>query len=370
MSTPPPGNWRPRDPQAHPTGQYDQRRSAHLAPHPRRPSRCAKFLVGGLAVLAVVVVTVVTTLLLTHEGTGLSAPSTRTAQSPPTDSPGIASVDGVQPLGVITYEPTCTTWIPINDSLAAAQQNGWQNRDPSVPASVWSPQQRNDYAAVAKAFHGAADRAIALANQTPHRAVRNIYEQFAAYAQAYARSIPLYEPTDDHLARATIGASLAINSICNAIEYGSASARAPLAKPTAPAVSEAPPSSGNNPDRFITAWTSACSDWVSLVHTYSADIADWQSSDPKISAPQWDARQKAINASAIPVMESFAETATEISVSNNNSALRDMAVLAAQYRRTFAASIPTYTSADNYLNEAATGLTGAIYEACKAVAAS
>lgn len=350
------------------SGHSDQMHSAHFAPNSRRSGRAAKMLLGGLAVLAIVVTTVVTTLLLTHES---SNPSTTTRATPasPADSTGMASADDLQPVTIITDEPTCSTWNSINDSLAAAQQNGWQNRDPSLPASVWNSQQRSEYTAVAKSFSGAADRAIALASQTPHRTVRYIYEQFSAYAKAYADKIPLYEPSDDHLARVTIGASLAINSICNAIAYDSASARALLVKPTGSEVSEVAPSSGNRPNQLITAWDSECSDWVSLVNQYAVDIANWQSTDPRVSAAQWDSSQKAINDSAVPVMESFADTAAELGAKSDTPALRDLAELAAQYRRTFAASIPTYTPADNYLNEAATGLTGAIYEACKAVAA-
>lgn len=349
---PPPGRWPPPPPQGPPPWS--------------RQTRSAKLLLGGLAILAIVVTTVATTLLITRESSNSSI-TTRATNADPT---GMASADDFQPVTIITDEPTCSTWNSINDSLAAAQQNGWQHRDPSLPASVWNSQQRSEYTAVAKSFSGAADRAIVLSNQTPHRTVRYIYEQFSAYAKAYADIIPLYEPSDDHLARVTIGASLAINSICNAIEYDAASARALLVKPTGSEVSEVPPSSGNHPSQFVTAWDSECSDWVSLVTQYSADIANWQSTDPRVSAAQWDSSQKAINDLAIPVMESFADTAAELGAKSDTPTLRDLAMLAAQYRRTFAASIPTYTPADNYLNEAATGLTGVIYEACLAVAAS
>jgi len=41
---------------------------------------------------------------------------------------------------------------------------------------------------------------VALAKRTPHRVMRELYEQFIAYSRAYADRIPTYTPPDDNFA--------------------------------------------------------------------------------------------------------------------------------------------------------------------------
>ncbi len=52
----------------------------------------------------------------------------------------------------------------------------------------------------------AADQTVQLVKLTPHRAVRELYEQFIAYARAYIAAIPTYTASDNHLVGA-VGAS-------------------------------------------------------------------------------------------------------------------------------------------------------------------
>lgn len=73
---------------------------------------------------------------------------------------------------------------------------------------------------------------------------------------------------------------------------------------------------------------------------------------------------------AIPVMRSFAHKLAELGRRSDNAELNDIALLAAQYRRTYAASISTYLPADNFRNEVAVGVAGVINEACFAVGSS
>ncbi len=65
-------------------------------------------------------------------------------------------------------------------------------------------------------------RQCRLAKVTPHRVMREFYEQFIAYARAYSDSVPTYEPQDDHLARVFTSSASAIANVCKAITYGSA----------------------------------------------------------------------------------------------------------------------------------------------------
>ena len=200
MSTPPPGQWPPPPPtsQGPPPGPPSWSQQPPGSP---RGGNGGKWLLGGLALLVVVVVTVVATLLFTRDGS--SSPDTPTAFAPPSTSVNtsdIASANDKGPIRILTEDPTCAAWTPIGDTFAAQALKGWDDRDPSIPASAWTPEQRVQHEAIADAMRSAADQTVALVKKTPHRVMRELYEQSIAYWRTYAEQIPTYVPTDDHLA--------------------------------------------------------------------------------------------------------------------------------------------------------------------------
>ncbi len=359
MTMPPSGPWPPPPPQGPPP------RWGPPPPPSRKGGRRTKWVLGGLGILVVVVITAVTTLLVTREG-----PDNRSYSPGVSASTGPTAAGGDrsrQQISVLTAEPTCAAWDPINNSLAAAEDNGWKQRDPSIPVSAWREDQLAQYRAVAAAMQAAADQTEPLANQTPNQIVETLYEQFIAYARAYAKAITLYEPIDDHLARVTVGLTLAISSICNAIAFGSADSRAPI-QPSPTGTREEDSGAGiNTSSRFLTQTNAVCPDIAALIADLSAQTVDWLTTDPNVPASKWDIQQRSINEKVIPVMNTFADRITQIGKRSNNPVIDSFSLLAAQYRRTFAAALPTYVPADNYLNEVATGVAGALNEACLAV---
>lgn len=358
MTMPPSGHWPPP-----PQGPTPQRSPLPQA-SPKGAGR-TKWVLGGLAVLIVVVVTAVTTLLVTQEG-----------HNDQSNSPGVSVSSGPtaaggdpsrQQISVLTAEPTCVAWDPINNSLAAAEDNGWKQRDPSIPVSAWREDQLAQYRAVAAAMQAAADQTEPLAKRTPNTIIETLYVQFIAYARAYAKAITLYEPIDDHLARVTVGLTLAISSICNAIAFGSADSRAPIQPSPTGTREEASGTVINTSSRFLTQPNSVCTDIAALIAELSAQTVDWLATDPNLPASKWDIQQRSINEKVAPVMTTFADRITQIGKRSDNAVIDSFSLLAAQYRRTFAAALPTYVPADNYLNEVATGVAGALNEACLAV---
>ena len=75
------------------------------------------------------------------------------------------------------------------------------------PASAWTEQQRAQYLAAGQAMRGAAAQTVGLVKLTPHRVMRELYEQFIAYARAYAQRIPNYIPADNNLVGTATSAS-------------------------------------------------------------------------------------------------------------------------------------------------------------------
>ncbi|MDY6996713.1 MAG: hypothetical protein SW019_08960, partial [Actinomycetota bacterium] len=171
-------------------------------------------------------------LLVTRDGSqGPSGtPSASTPSTPATsvDTSDIASADDDGPIEIITEDPTCAPWSPIVDTFAETAAQGWNDRDPSIPGREWTPTQRAQHEEIAEAMRSAADQTIALVKLTPHRVVRELYEQTIAYWSAYADKIPNYAPSDNQLAKVASASSNAITYICAAIDFGSAASRAPL----------------------------------------------------------------------------------------------------------------------------------------------
>ena len=192
-----------------------------------------KWALGATALLAVIATTAVVAIALSGRGNG----NGNGDGSGPTVNAGagfnskFASANDTGPITIITEDPSCAAWTPIANTLAdASKRNGWDQRDPSIPANVWSPEQRTQYQEVGNAMRAAADQTEPLAKLTTHRAMRQLYEQFIAYGRAYADAIPSYTPKDDLLARTASTATAALNNICSAITFGSAAARTTSAR--------------------------------------------------------------------------------------------------------------------------------------------
>lgn len=356
MTMPPSGQW-PPPPQVPPPHYWGPPQ-----PPPKGGNK-AKWLLGGLGILLVVVLSVAATLIFTREDSSMPkepAPSgTSTAVS------NVASADDSGPVAIITSDPTCASWSPIGDAVAAEASKGWSERDASVPAEAWTPSQRAQYESMAKAMTNAAMQTVPLARLTPHRVMRELYEQSIAYWRGYANSIRSNE-TNDALGRIATGASNSLTWICSAIESGAASARAPLVPPS-PAPLDIP--KAEDPEHsspYVTTPPTVCGEWISEVDSFNAETIDWQQADSNIPASQWSANQQEIFVRVSPIMSANAARLQDIGLRSDNTVFDDIAALAAQYRRGFVQSIPTYTPSDSYLARAAGQLVATNYEACKA----
>jgi hypothetical protein len=372
---PSPAQWQPPQatPGAHQTPEgppYGQQpwSPPPSAPPPGPPNKGGglKWLLITVAALLVVAISVGATLLFTRDD-GDSTP-TPTATPPTTGAVGdIASAKDTGPVAVITEDPTCDSWRPIVDTLGAQERNGWDKRDPSVPAIAWTPEQRAQYDAVAQSMRAAADQTVALVKLTPHRVMRELYEQTIAYWRAYADSISTYTALDDHVARAANTSSAAIVSICAAITYRSAAERGPLVPQAPPPTMVAPVGDPADPQRFLASPANpVCSEWKVATSKFIDDTLAWQGIDPNIPATEWTAEQRTVNDQVVGVMLAFADRLQDLGQRSSNAVWDDFAVLAAQYRRAYANSLPSYTPADNYLSAAAAQLVFTVNEACLA----
>lgn len=388
MSMPPQGGWQPpQQPGSMPPNEGQPYHSPGPVPQqsytgqqppgypptpwpqhatPRQQGNGVKWLLIGVGLLLVIAITIGATLLFTRDSGG-----TPTETSvPPTSgaSDDIASADDTGPVAIITAEPTCDAWNGIRTALASTERNGWDQRDRAAQSSEWTPAQRSQTEAVATAMRNAADQVVVLARQTPHRVIRELYEQFIAYGRAYADSIATYTPSDDFLAGANASAHSALGSICDAIAYGSAASRSLAAGEVPPPTQVSAPGNPANSQRFLVTPQSTCVAWVQREDTMVTDTAPWKNLDPNIPASAWTPEQRAIQEGALVTFATYADAIEASGRQSDNPILEDFAVLAAVYLRAYASTAATYIPADNYLSEVGLRLSGLISSACRAAA--
>ena len=371
---PPPGNWGPPQPGPQPPyaqgqppygppGQWPAQQGWGPPPQPPK-NNSLKWLLIGVAVLLVIAITIGATLLFTRDG-GDGGPPTATGTPPAAGD--IASANDTGPVGIITEDPTCDPWRPINAAVKAKQDQGWAHRDYSIPADAWTPETHLMHEEMAQELVRAADQTVALAKMTPHRIMRELYEQTIAYWRAYADSIPTYSERDNSLAVVASNTSGALVTICASISQNAAATRGPLVTPGEP------PSNLNhigdpaNPTPFLsTTKAKFCDDWDKATAKFEDDTAARREIDPAISSTDWTPEQRAVMDKAASRMSDFGDELVSISEKSDNSVVEDFASLSAQYWRAFAGAIPTYTTADSYLSATAANAYLIVYNACRA----
>ncbi|KAA0080814.1 hypothetical protein CIW52_23785 [Mycolicibacterium sp. P9-64] len=286
--------------------------------------------------------------------------------TPTNGNSDFASANDTGPVAIITEDPTCAAWNKVNTALFdAEQQVKWTERDPSIPATEWTPQQRNAFETVGNAMAKAADQSAGLVKTTPHRVMRELYEQFIAYARTFAQRVPDFTEPDNEFARVVDGIAGAFVNVCAAISYGSSAAQAPLLSPVAPPSKIAAPESVDDPQRLLTKEDPICADWTARLDRYFDDTAAWQAISGDIPAAQWTPEQRATIDAVIPVMSTFADDIEKLARRSEIPAVQDFGVLAAEYERAYLQALPTYTSADGFLAAAATYVAKVIEQGCK-----
>lgn len=335
---------------------------------PFRPSDRNDRIVGGGALLLVVLITL-TTLWFSRGDTEQAQPPSPAAPPAPTIAAfDVASADDKDPVSIITDEPTCPDWEPITTALDTAQANGWHQRNAALPATEWTNTQRDQYRAAAASMRAAADKTVTLAKKTPHRVMRELYGQAIAYWRTYADNIDAYSPPADHLARAATNAAETVNAICAAIDFGAAGARGPLVLPGTPPVPDVPIGDPSTPAKYIAGPSAFCDEWTAMVTQYADATRQWREShDPNVPASYWSPEQRALADATAATMQQNADRTQLLGLLSGNLVAADFAALASHYRRAYALAMPDYALPDTHLNNAALRLHALTNQACQAV---
>lgn len=323
-----------------------------------------KWILGGLAaILAIALVVVITVLVVRPDGSGNGSSN---AGGTGSDSE-FASANDTAPANIITEDPTCEAWVKLSRDYADSTKTiRWADRDSSIPASAWTPDQRAMFEAAGRAMTRAADQTVNLVKRTPHRTMRELYEQFIAYTRDFVKRIPSYAANDDNVVAVANAIGNGLNNVCSAISFGSAPPVAPLIAEPGPPSKISPLGDPKAPALFLNTVNSECAGWSSMVAKFSKDTEAWLTVDAKIPATEWTSEQKAINDAVIPIMEANADELERLGRASGNPTFEDIAILAAQYQRAYVTALPAYTAPDGFLAQSASFMVMTIDWACKA----
>lgn len=325
-----------------------------------------KWILVGLALVAIIAVSIVgTVLVLRPDSGGGNGQQSNTANG----ESEFASANDTGPANIITDDPTCDAWGKISHGLDEAVPE-WNKQDYSVPAEGWTPEQRTVFEKFGAALKGAVADVGNLAKRTPHRVMRELYDQYIAYSQGVIDVIPTYSSTDNKIVAASNRLFSSLNKVCDAIYFRAAQQTSPLvAAPSPPSDAQAPSGDGAaQPERFLTSSNNTCSDWTAMIERFeqNADAKAWGALDPKIRASEWTPEYKAVMDAVVPVLNGYADDAERLGRQSGNPIWEDFAVLAAQYMRAYVQAIPSYTPNSAYMSVVATTVVNAVNWACKA----
>jgi hypothetical protein len=319
-----------------------------------------KWLLIAVAVLLVVAVTIGATLYFTRDNGG--GTSTTSSSVVPGD---IASANDTGPVAIITEDPTCDAFIDINDSNAKIQPDWESQRRTLGPAAQWTADQRSQVQTVSTAMRNSADKVVDLAKRTPHRVMRELYEQYIVYARAYADSVNNYVPGDNFLASADVSFGNTVTGICNSITAKSANrslALEPAAKPESVPAANDP----NKPAKVVSASDATCGAWISNEDTFLNASTEWQKLDTSVPGSQWTPEQRATQLAAYPLLTALGSGMGSIGAQSGNPTLEDFGTLGELYLKAYVSAGESYLGSDSWLSYTGLRISNAIVAACHA----
>lgn len=332
-------------------------------PGPQSNGGKTKWILGGLAVALAIALAVVITVVLVRPDNGENGPANAGSNGSGSE---FASANDTGPVSIITEEPTCDAWNNIARVYTDAGKSiNWDDRDSSIPATSWTPEQRAMYESMRKALTRAADQTANLVTATPNRTVRMLYEQFVAYGRAFAERIPNYTVEDDDTMSIVNAATASLSNICGAIVSRAAQAVAPLVPIVSGPTDVAEPDRVGTPTKLLAESNSVCSDWDSLTAKFDHGAEQWNQSDKSIPTRDWTPEQRAVNEAFARILLENADEVERLGRRSGDPRFEDLAVLEAQYRRGLSISLANYTSKDLYLALTGINLSRLIFWACK-----
>lgn len=330
-------------------------------PSPRKP--WVKWVVIATVVAVVLAAAIVAIAVV--KGKGSSPGGSDTVSAAPSD---VASAGDKNPATIVLEDVSCDAQSPIfNNFVAGLKASGFNDLDHSVPASLWSPEERRINDEAKRLTVAVIAQVRPLVKLTPHRVRRELYEQTIAYWQAWIDKLPTYVGSDDEYRSAGNETEKSLVRMCTAIRDKSAQARSFMADPAIEPKDFAPVTS-DTPQLFLGSGSDQCSEFTAALAAYYDDpvIKDWQKIDVKTAASGWDSNQRQTSDKAADILVELAHKLAGLGGDSGNPIMADFTAVGAQYITAYAHAMPSYTSNDDSLLGAGFGPMRAVNFACKA----
>ncbi len=255
-------------------------------------------------------------------------------------------------------DPVCDEWIAVSNELASKEER-WAASNRGIPATAWSPEQREIFSSVSEAMDSAADKYESLLPKARNILVQELVAQTIVYLRSYVQEVPNYVEADSLIAGVAGNFGTAVTYMCSVV---------PLL-PTPSGSNNRTRSSVPNPTDltpFVVDGDPACARTVELIDRQRSQLSGWAAADSTIAASEWTSGQRALNNAAREVIARDITDLRAIAESAESPIMADLLVARAEYMQAFADKIPTYTEDDALLWTTVTSLGGGLTAACKA----
>jgi hypothetical protein len=113
--------------------------------------------------------------------------------------------------------PVCAQWKSALDQFGQ-ETAAWQSINPSIPAILWTEEQKAANYAAAKVMNTFADSLEQLGRSSGNFIWQDFADLAAQYRRAFAVAVPTYSPPDNHLANAANYLSTTVLGACAVVQ--------------------------------------------------------------------------------------------------------------------------------------------------------
>ncbi|MCH9731921.1 MAG: hypothetical protein K0U84_19975 [Actinomycetia bacterium] len=282
--------------------------------------------------------------------------STRNAAgiAPPAVNDGVDRTVGL----LREKDPVCDEWQKYSDDLADNQKR-WAASNRGIPASKWTPEQREIFTSVGMAMTTAADQFESILPKAHNVVIQELMAQTIVYLRAYVGRIPSYVGSDGLIAGVANNFGNGVTYMCSAV---------PLVRAVSGFDADRP-STVPNPsavDDFMADRDPLCDDVLALLERQETLLGGWAASDPTIPAAQWSPEQRRINNAAREVLMTDLPEFRRLAKGAEGRVIGDLLATQIAYTQAYADAISDYAPDHNQLWRTAIALAGGIGAACEA----
>ncbi len=315
-------------------------------PPPNSSHRRRWILLGGVLVV-VVALTV-----------GLVVWKSASSQGP--GGPGQSEAGLDRTVGLLRErDPVCEEWAAAVNELVL-QEKKWAALNKGVPATEWTPEQREIFKSVGEAKSAAADQFESMLPKARSAVLQELIAQTIVYTRAYVERIPEYVGSDALIAGVAGNFSNAVTYMCSVVPLLPApNGREKVTRSSVPEPAALTP--------FIADGDPACAKLLEVLDRQRAQLGGWAKvADSRIPAAQWTPDQRALNNAAREVILRDVKDVRAIVDIAESAIMADLLVTRADYMQAFADTIPTHAPDDALLWTTVTSIGGGLSAACQA----